>query len=340
MQVFLGDILGHDREIGALRRAHAAGRLHHAYLFSGPEGVGKRSTAAALAGLVNCEQPQGDLNTLDACGRCSACLKLAAGQHPDLLVIEPEGRFIKIDQVRAVSAATRFRPYEGARRFVLVDKADALHEAAANALLKTLEEPRGDTMFALVTTSPHLLLETIRSRCQPLRFGHLTGDHVTRILTAQGVDETPARRASGLCGGSVTAALQVLDSPVYAAREDLIERLVSIGGAPPAAAVVWGEELAKSGDLSDLFDVFRGFYRDVALAKTGVSTERLWNRDLEDRVCEVAAAHSLPQILAASDAIDDAARLLTGNVNPRMVVESLLIELSRPDPRRTPMRRP
>ncbi len=138
MQVFLGDILGHDRAIGALRRAHAAGRLHHAYLFSGPEGVGKRSTAAALAGLVNCEQPQGDLNTLDACGRCSACLKLAAGQHPDLLVIEPEGRFIKIDQVRAVSAATRFRPYEGARRFVLVDKADALHEAAANALLKTL----------------------------------------------------------------------------------------------------------------------------------------------------------------------------------------------------------
>ena len=180
------EIIGQERAVDALRAAIRRGGLHHAYLFAGPEGVGKGMAARLLAQAANCERADGD-----ACGACASCRKIARGVHPDVLVVErerdmaragrwePKGgrtpsRDIVVDQVRElVDRRLSLRRFEGRRRFVLIDPADAMNPQAQNAILKTLEEPPPETTLVLVSSSADGLLPTVRSRCLRLPFAPL-----------------------------------------------------------------------------------------------------------------------------------------------------------------------
>ena len=130
-------IVGHESVISGLRTSYEKARVSHAYLFRGPAGVGKKRLAMAFAQLLNCENPSVGP---DACGQCRPCRLLQDERHPDLNVIEPDGQFIKIDTIRNIHKSLRFKPVAGKWRITLIHQADRLHEAAANALLKTLEE--------------------------------------------------------------------------------------------------------------------------------------------------------------------------------------------------------
>src|SRR5262249_24546682 len=142
------------------------GTLPPSLIFAGPQGVGKRLTAVALAQALNCEQ--------GGCGACPVCARIARGVHADVLVVEPgDSGTIKVDQVREAIDRTAYRPFEGRRRVVIVDEADALVPEAQNALLRTLEEPPPASVFVLIPARPEMLLPTVRSRCQRLRFGPL-----------------------------------------------------------------------------------------------------------------------------------------------------------------------
>ncbi|HEY7054893.1 MAG TPA: DNA polymerase III subunit, partial [Vicinamibacterales bacterium] len=170
------EIIGHGPLLQLLARSAGRGALPASLIFSGPDGVGKRSTAVALAQVLNCERPAayGDAPGIAACGECSACRRIARGVHADVLVLEPgETGTIKVDQVRDAIERAAYRPFEGRRRVVIVDEADALLPEAQNALLKTLEEPPPASLFVLVTARPDVLLPTVRSRCHRLRFGPL-----------------------------------------------------------------------------------------------------------------------------------------------------------------------
>jgi DNA polymerase-3 subunit delta' len=169
------DVVGHVRLIDLLSRSVAGATLPPSLLFAGPAGVGKHLTALAVAQALNCINPtkgsglraQG---TIDACGVCPACTRIARGVHPDVLFVSPgESGAIKIDQVRDVVDRAQYRPFEGRRRVVIIDEADALVTAAQNALLKTLEEPTPSSVFILVTARPDMLLPTVLSRCPQLR---------------------------------------------------------------------------------------------------------------------------------------------------------------------------
>ena len=169
-------IVGHRRLLSLLTRAIARGTLPPSLLLAGPRGIGKRMTATAIATTLNClhPRPAGAFET-DACGECQSCRRIARGVHPDVVVLEPEeSGAIKIDQVRDVIDRANYRPFEGRRRAVIVDDADALVPQAQNALLKTLEEPPSATVFLLVSSMSDALLPTVRSRCRPLRLGELT----------------------------------------------------------------------------------------------------------------------------------------------------------------------
>jgi len=186
-----GDIPGQDRVIARLRAAIAQDRVHHAYLFTGAAGVGKRRTALALASALNCLQSPGD-----PCGECEACDKIASGIHPDVVTLEREGaaQIIPIENIRReVVTRVGLPPHEGRMRVFLIDEAGALQPAAANSLLKTLEEPPARTMFVLGTTSPDLLLPTIRSRCQRLVFAPVAG-----AIAIAGEDADRAARVTAL----------------------------------------------------------------------------------------------------------------------------------------------
>jgi DNA polymerase III delta' subunit len=163
----LGDIQGQDRVIGILRAAIERRRVHHAYLFTGAAGSGKRDTALALAAALNCLEAPGV-----GCDRCASCDRIAHGIHPDVVTLAREGaaQIIPIETVREVIGRTALPPHEAETRVFIVDEANALQPASANALLKTLEEPPRRTMFVLGTVAPDQLLPTIRSRCQRVAF--------------------------------------------------------------------------------------------------------------------------------------------------------------------------
>ncbi len=321
-------VRGHARPLGVLRRSIASGRLHHAYLFAGPEGVGKRRVADALTALVHCTDRQGTVDELDSCGRCSACLKLAAGSHPDVVVVEPDGRFIKIAQIRDVHSKTRFQPFESERRVIVIDQADTIRDEAANALLKNLEEPRGDTMFVLVTANPQKLLTTIRSRCQMLRFGELTPRDVAAILVSLGADKDAALIAGRLSQGSVGGAQHVLESPIYAERRTLAARFAKLPESTSGEVLAFAEELGKGAASRDTLAIARTLYRDAALISAGASENRVVHLDMLDTVKRLAGLLDLTSLTAAVARIGEAESMLNGNVNPRMAMETLLLTLA------------
>jgi DNA polymerase-3 subunit delta' len=324
----LSSILGQERAIGMIRRAVRADRLHHANLFHGPSGVGKRMTARALAAWMNCTGRSADAD--DACGECRSCRLMGSENHPDIVEVKPDGQFIKIDQVRAMQQLTRFRPHEAQRRVILIEQADALREEAANAMLKTLEEPTGDTVFFLVTAQPHLLLSTIRSRCQPVQFSALAPGYVSQILVSNGVEPAAAQRVSRLCEGSVSRATEVLESPVYASRDEVFENLWRLMSGQIDRAIRWAEELARArAELPAWLSLLRTIFRDVALHAGGASSQRQLHWDALEAVVRLSERSGLRHALYVLQRIEESERLLLGNVNPRMVMECLLLDIAR-----------
>jgi DNA polymerase-3 subunit delta' len=164
--MFFRELMGQARVVTLLQHVALHGRIANGYLFSGPVDSGQKVAALAFARLVNCEQPQDG----DACGACRPCRQLEQGHSPDLLIVEPQGAKIKIEQIRALGPQTQFGPAEFRWRFILVDEAEKMTEPAANSFLKLLEEPAENTAFILLTFNESALLPTLVSRCQRIKF--------------------------------------------------------------------------------------------------------------------------------------------------------------------------
>jgi len=202
-------VRGQDRAIALLQRALARGRLAHALIFAGPAGVGKRTTARALAAALFCPQAP-DVG----CGACEDCRLVASGSHPDLLIEDlararedkPTATRLSIDQIRRVRARLAVRALRGRRKVGLIDQAELLTADAQNALLKTLEEPPGETVLVLICTNPDTLLSTIRSRCRLVRFAPLERDIVRDLLILEGTAPEQAESAADLAEGSTDRA--------------------------------------------------------------------------------------------------------------------------------------
>lgn len=216
-------VQGQDAALGLLTAALEAGRVPHAYIFSGPVGVGKKTTARALSAALLCAAPRGPAAP---CGDCPSCRKIDSGAHPDLLWVdftyqaallkeEPEKqRSLKIDTVRRMEASLRLKPLEGKVKVAVLTPADALVEAAAHALLKLVEEPPPGTHLVLITEEAGALLPTLRSRCQRVRFSPLSAEVLTRVLTGDRLDATGDDLARAVRGaeGSVLKARALLDA--------------------------------------------------------------------------------------------------------------------------------
>ena len=181
-------IIGHRRLLEHIAGAAQRGSLAPSLIFVGPDGVGKRLTAVSLAQFLNCAHPvplTQDAAIMDGCGACPSCSRIARGVHPDVVFLEPgETGAIKIDAVRDAIQRLAYRPFEGKRRVVIADDAEAMVPEAQNAMLKTLEEPPLGSTFVLVSSRHDVLLPTVRSRCQQLRFGTLAASEIASLLEA------------------------------------------------------------------------------------------------------------------------------------------------------------
>ena len=201
------DIVGHQAIKTYLQRSIDTARVAHAYALVGPEGVGKSMVATVFAQALLCPDAKGGA----PCDHCRTCRQVHHRRHTDFHVVSLEDGSIGIDRVRELQRELALKPFEAERKVAVIDDADALTDAAQNSLLKTLEEPPGQTVILLVATNPNSLLPTVRSRCYVLRFQPLPAADVIRYLTGNGVGEDEAVFAATLGGGSLKAALSAVE---------------------------------------------------------------------------------------------------------------------------------
>lgn len=316
-------ILGHEPQKDLLRRALASGRLSHAYLFEGPEGIGKRLMALALARAVFCHDGTG-------CGDCPACRKVDHNNHPDLHLLEPDGASIKIEQIRALQKELSYRPLEAPKKICLIDGAEKLNPAAGNALLKTLEEPAKETLLILLTSVPDKVLATIRSRCQRLPFLSIPRNKLLGVLCEQlDIDETQGHILTSLANGSFKKALGKDRELFVERRRELLRQLSALSPGSVVPLLTLAETLAGEKELlPEILEIFQAFYRDLLLFRHGRPENELVNIDLMEKIHRIAARETTPSLLKKLDALTAARRQLDRNVNRQLAMEVLLLQLA------------
>ena len=326
------NILGQREPKRRLRRLLETDRLPHALLFSGPEGVGKRRTAEALAATLLCSSPAAG----HPCGTCESCRAFSRGIHPDFFFVVPEAvgkgaRSIRIEAMRALGSALARPPELAPRQVALIDDAQRMNEAAANSFLKTLEEPTGDVVFLLVTGMRAALLDTIVSRCLEIPFGPLALPELSEVLHRHGVEAEEAAALATLADGSAGRALALHAEGVLRRREEAVSLLARLPQIPPLS--LWAEG-KKWGALSreeagEWLRSLRLTLRDVLALYGGAAP--LYSVGLEAPVAEIAARFSEARVFSMlADVKEAERRLLSSNVNIRLLVEALLLSLAGP----------
>ena len=316
-------ILGHERQKEILSRALANGRIAHAYLFSGPDGIGKRLMAMALARAIVCLEQRN-------CGHCLACRKIDHHNHPDLHLLEPDGNSIKSDQIRSFQRELNLKPLEAPRKICMIEQADAMTIGAANALLKTLEEPRGDTLLILLSAQPNRLLETIRSRCQPLPFTRHPNSRIQAELEKQlGIESTESHVLAALSEGSFKKAFGKDRELYLEQRRELLKTLTGLSSGSILPILDFADQLAADKTiLPDILEIFQAFYRDVLMTLQGRGDEELVNLDLKDKIHRASSRESVATTLSKLDALIEVRRQLDRNVNRQLAMEVLLLKLA------------
>jgi DNA polymerase III subunit delta' len=327
------NIVGHAPVVALLRRAVARERVPHSLLFAGPEGVGKRAVALALAEAVNCPVRRaagGD----DACGACPTCQRIARGSHSDVVQLDRgDDAVIKIRALRErVLDVVGYRPFEAAKR-VFIIQADDLQDTGQDALLKTLEEPPPSAMLILVSAYPDSLSQTVQSRCRRLRFGPLSEREVARVLTARsGLEAAAAGALAAAAGGSVARALAEKQGDLGDDRDAALGVLRAaprgVGDQLKASAALakHGSDRRDREALAARLDVLRSLLRDLG-ALAARRTDALANGDLADDLRALSAGFDLPRVTRGYAAVARAESALERNASPKIVADWIALQL-------------
>lgn len=338
-------IAGHRHLLELLARAATRATLPPSLIFAGPDGVGKRATAVALAQLLNCEridprtsplEPRpSSLEPPDSCGECRSCTRISRGVHADVLLIEPgDTGVIKVEQVREAIDMAGYRPFEGRRRVFIVDEADALMPEAQNALLKTLEEPPAASMFVLVTARPDVLLPTVLSRCPRLRFGPLSPSEVAGVLMRDnGFSAEAAHAAASASDGSVGRALEAASEGMADAREAAARLLETAASSRDPRRRLAGAKVLSAGgaanrdELARRLQALASLLRDLGLLFAEADARTLANADLEPALRQLCRAFDADRALRAFAAVDRALNALERNASPKIVADWIAVQL-------------
>ncbi len=320
----LRSVRAQDGAVRALLRAREHGRVASAYVFDGPSGVGKERTALAFA------------TDVVAAGDAHIAERIESGSHPDVRVFRPrdEGkRNIQVEVLRTeILPLAQFAPFEAASTFFIFPEADVsfpvFQPEAANALLKTLEEPRPNVHFILTSERPDSLLPTIRSRCQRVRFGRLPNAVLREILRSEGVPEDSIAPAIALSAGRADLALALASDGAVDALTDLVMSVDdAVRGSGPGALVELAEQLARRDDLELALLTLQTFYRDLAVTSLGLPAEDLGFSARGQELQERAASTSSSAAAARVSLIHDCVRSMQRNANRQVALDSLLFGL-------------
>ncbi|HZD10831.1 MAG TPA: DNA polymerase III subunit delta' [Candidatus Binatia bacterium] len=324
-------LIGHRWAADVLYGAVRNDRVGHAYLFTGPEHVGKATLARLFAQTLNCLEPD---PAYRPCGECRACRLIAADRHPDVRLVEPElsgrgKRTLKIDEIRDLQHDLNLASYEARRKIAILAHFDAATTGAANAFLKTLEEPPGNVVLLLTASEPDTLLPTITSRCRVLALRPLPASEVAAALRERWQVAAPeAARLAHLADGRPGWAIGALREPMI--LEERKAHLALLSEALPGDRVrrfELADRLAKDAEgLPDLLKAWLSWWRDATLLAWGSQqVQGLVNVDQEATLRSLAAQWH-PQLIAEALAhTRDALWQLEHNANARLVMENLLM---------------
>ena len=339
-------LAGNQRVKDLLKRMLESGRLPGALLLSGEEGVGKKLFAVEIAKALNCRSPRG----VEACDTCPACLRIAKFNYPQSdkaddwdqiirtdhadvgLVVAPK-RVLKVDQMRAIEREANYRPFEGKARVYLIDDAEKLNDASANALLKILEEPPRTSHIVLITARPAILLPTIRSRCQVIRFSPLSVAEIEEyLLRNKTVKPAEARLRARLAGGSITRALESDVASYQSQRESMLRVLEAL-----AVTGNWTDLLGAAEEMNDAghkddyessLDILEALVRDAWLLGLGAKDDQVVNEDLRAQLTKIGQSIDSQKAARWISRIEELREQLVVNVNRKVATDALFLSLA------------
>ena len=334
--------IGHARAVNVLRRGLGSDRVSHAYLFVGPAHVGKMTLATDLASMVNC------IGDDRPCGECRQCDRISHGLHADVRVLglavgdekggAPSRTAIGIDEIRAIEKEAHLKPFEGRSRVFIIEDAERMSDAAANALLKTLEEPPEQVLIVLLTSKPSLLPPTVVSRCQQLELRPLPVQTVAEHLQSlNGLEAARIEEIARISEGRLGWALRAVEQPeTIDSRYDRLQEVWEVLSATLERRFSYAADLAAQfgndrDSVVEELGLWQSWFRDVILLSHEAG-ELVVNLSAIEPLRAAAGSLSGGEITGAVRAIDETLELLKRNVNPRLALEQLMLRLPRPGP--------
>ena len=334
------DILAQDYIVDHFNKAIKTDHLSHAYIFTGQEGVGKALFAKEFAKALNCKN-----NENDSCNSCTDCNRIEMLNHPDVFWIEREekAKFIKIENIRNLQNSVRLSPLESDYKIFIIKEADKMNEEASNSLLKTLEEPSPNTIIILIANTMTPIKDTIRSRCQIIRFQPIPSHIIENQLTSKsGADANKIEWISRFCNGSMAKALHLLDDNHYETNNFIVTNMTK----PDMDNLAFAEEIIDSylsaGDsleekrqlLKNILHCILQLYRDLLLVKVmygqDVKQEKisLFNAGREDSLQKYANYLTQEQIAYVIDEILESIKYIDLNLNINLLVENIITRIA------------
>ncbi len=327
-------ILGQEKPKQIIKNALQNSSVAHAYLFYGPESIGKKQTAIELAKALNCTS----LIEGNACDECSSCRKIENKTHSDFFFIEPvkstptaREAAIKIEAIRELQRKLSFHPYEGKVKVAVIDDAHLMNIQAANSFLKTLEEPPSATVLILISSHPFKLLPTLISRCQTIQFQALSHENIRKILeetmVEEGIEENTLNFRTLRSRGSVSKAMKEDMEDVANIRKEIVTLLETISFDRMDIVFSHAKSWAQQNDQWEIiFNELMELVRDLAFFRTGCTDSQIHNRDIATRLKPLALKRSLKSWIEMFNAVHATKMALSGNANAQLFFENMLMD--------------
>jgi DNA polymerase III subunit delta' len=339
-------LIGNESVKTSLRQLLSVDRVPNSLLFAGPQGVGKKQFAFQLARAFVCQARVDN----GACGECPACVRVSRfntpttekgddydhvffSEHADVGLVIPYKRNLRVGAIRALEIQANFRPYEARARVFIVDDADKMNDPASNALLKTLEEPPVTTYIILVSARPNLLLPTIRSRCQTIRFAPVSSVAIeTYLRTSRGMDSDDARLVARITDGSVARAIEFDVVKFRTQREVQLANIEKALVKMDRPALVRASEQMNDAKNKDLYeanlDILDSLVRDMWLIKSGSDTDAIRHLDLSESLKAFAALVPIAKLSEALSEIELLRQSFAVNINRKSATDALFMKMS------------
>ncbi len=312
------DILGHEKPLNTINAYIEGSCFSGGYIFSGPEGIGKKTVAKIIAQKLNCtaesEKP---------CGSCSSCLRIEKLQHPDLHIIESDASQIKIEDIRNLQREASFRPYEGLMKVFIIDDAHRLNSESANSLLKILEEPPRKSLIILITHKPQNIFKTILSRCKVIRFSPLAITRLEDVLIKDYlIERSAAHFLSFYAEGRLGLALRLKDTKIFEEKNKIFDSFMHSAKPLDRNLATQNKEQLRS-----YLNILASCFRDIYLLKAGISDKELIHLDRRNDLLKLVHEFSFRQLDSILTVISESVLYLENNINSKLLLHNLGAQL-------------